>query len=105
KTSGFSFWDTERPPFWSTKMFCQQDDLTDVLGVVRHLPADRLENRVFLASYRDPLFEVGRGERLNCREDQTPSLIPPLQDLLWRGGGIENELAVAIAVWFLAVAG
>ena len=86
-------------------MFCQQDDLTDVLGVVRHLPADRLENRVFLASYRDRLFEVGRGERLNCREDEVPCLIPPLQDLLWRGGGIENELAVAIAVWFLAVAG
>jgi len=85
-------------------MFGEQNDLSNVLGVVCHLSADRLEHRIGLTTNRDLLLDVFCRERLKGRENKLPALVLPLPHLPWRGRGIENELAVPIATWLLAIA-
>src|SRR4051812_9388824 len=98
------FRDRERLPLRAAEMFGEEDDLADVIRVVRHLPLDGPEHAVALAADGDLALHVCGLQRLDGREQQLPRLVPLLHQLTARGGP-RFELAVAMAVGLLAVGG
>ena len=85
-------------------MFCEQDDLADVVWVVRELAVDGLHHGVGFAANGDGAGEVGVGEGLERGEEASPAGLPRGEER-GAGGGRLFEFAVAIAVGFFAVSG
>ena len=57
-------------------MFGEENDLTDVLRIVRHLPIQRLQHGMRLAANSDGAHDVFRPQRIHCREHPLPSPHP-----------------------------
>ena len=92
----------QRFPILRLQMLRQKDYLADVVAVVGDLPIDRLQNRVALAANEGLACEVGIGERIERGKHAGPPCVPHLHQLS-PGCGRRFELAVAIAIRFLAV--
>jgi hypothetical protein len=95
---------TQRLPLCADKVFCEQYDLADVVGIVRKLAVDGLENGVRFAANGDGAGEVGVGERLQRAKEANPAGFPHGQQRSACGGRL-FEFGVAIAVGLFAVGG
>ena len=84
-------------------MLGEENNLTDVVGIVGHLPIDGLQYGVRLTSNRHRAHEVFRLERLRRRENLCPALFPPAHDLVSRSSRVHFEFLIAVAIGFFAV--
>src|SRR6266542_4239259 len=101
---GFSPRDGERFPPAPRKVFRQQHELPNMVGVVANLQIDRPENRERLAPDPDGPAQVLRRERLDRREEKTPPLVPAMLEALARVARLQHEFGVSMSVLLLAVA-
>ena len=85
-------------------MLGQQHNLSDVMWIVRNLAIDGLHYRVRFTPNGDGAAQVHISERLERAKENRPAGFPLIEQLLARGRRI-GELAVAVAVRLLAVAG
>src|SRR5215831_3317946 len=97
--------DRERLPAPAGEVLGQEDDLADVVGVMRELAVDGLDDRVRLAADRHRALQVRRLHRIDDIEENLPGRLPPLQERGARVGGRLFEFRVAVPVRLLAVGG
>src|SRR6201987_5211245 len=86
-------------------MLRQENDLSDVLGVVGNLAIDGLQYRVRFAANRDCTHDVFGLERIDCPENAGPAFFPPCHHFAAGRGGAYFEFPVAEAVGLLSIAG
>jgi len=58
---GLFAWNGERFPRVGAQMFCEEDDLADVVGIMSDLAIDRLHDGMSFAADENGLGEVGVG--------------------------------------------
>src|SRR5207249_1443357 len=92
----------QRLPALPSMVLGQIDDLPDVLAVVHELAVDRIEGAEPLAADEDGAREVLGLQRVEGGVEDSPALLPTLQERRLRGEP-RLELAVAVAVGLLAV--
>jgi hypothetical protein len=90
--------------FGGGHVFCGEDDLADVHGVVGDLAVDRLHDGVRLGADQDGAREIGVGEGLDRVENVLPAGAPHGHQL-FAGFGSVFELGVAIAVGLFTIGG
>ena len=86
-------------------MLGEKDDLTDVIGVMRHLAIQRLDDAQRLAADGDFEQDVFFSEGVERLEQHRPPALPVGHHRLTRGPAGNLEFTVAVAVGLLAVAG
>src|SRR5437870_5022393 len=86
-------------------MLGKKYDLTYVIGVVRERAIDSLQDRMFLTANGNDTEEVIGLERLQRLEDVLPAALPDSHKRFTAGVLADNELLVAITVWFFSVSG
>jgi hypothetical protein len=86
-------------------MLREEDNLPDVISVMRHLPVDRLNNRMFLAANQDLLIKVVRAQRLERIEETPLTSFPISAYVILRSLRLNHKLHVAIAVQLFAISG
>ena len=85
-------------------MLRQKNDLPHMIGVVRQLPIDGLQDGVWLAPDRHRAIEVFRLQSLDGLENNRPAFLPPARDFGAGGSdGIQFELLITIAGWLFTV--
>ena len=88
----------------AAKMFGEENDLADVMGIVSDLAIDGLHDGVGFAANRDGFREVSVGKRFERVKDPFPACVPLFHQLgACRCGRF--EFRVAIAVGLFAVGG
>src|SRR6266498_2456422 len=101
---GFSPRDGERFPPAPRKVFRQQHELPNMVGVVGNLQIDRPENRERLAPDPYGPAEVLGREGLDRREEKAPSLVPALFEAFARVAGLDDEFRIPVPLLLLPVA-
>src|SRR5215831_10896300 len=92
----------ERVPAVVSEMLRQQDDLPDVVRIMRDLAVDRLHHRVRLASNRDCAVHIRFRQRLERAKHSVPSVFPQCQQGLSRLRR-RFEFGIAIAIRLFTV--
>ena len=100
-----------RLPFRYTKAFPvrfdmafgQENQLTNVIRVVRELPIDGLKNSEWLASYRNGSFEIRRTKWSHSVKENLPTNFPAVEEMFTRIIGSQDELGVSAAVGLLTI--
>src|SRR5438067_8336584 len=87
-------------PSRGLQMLGKKYDLTYVIGVVRERAIDSLQDRMFLTANGNDTEEVIGLERLQRLEDVLPAALPDSHKRFTAGVLADNELLVAITVWF-----
>jgi len=85
-------------------MFCEEDYLADVVGIVSDLTIDCLHYGMRFTANVNSFCEVGVGKRFERAEDPVPACIPLFHQF---GAGCSRrfKFRIAVAVGFFAVAG
>src|SRR5215471_475966 len=96
--------DAQRFPMITGEMFGEQNNLADVMRVVRYLAIDGLHYGMRFAPYGDGAWEIHVCERFDSTEETGPAALPLLQESR-AGGGRIHEFAVAVAIGLFTVRG
>src|SRR3954467_11509919 len=85
---GLAAGDAQRLPLAAAQVLGQQDDLADVVGVVRVGAVQRLDDGVWLSANRNRAREIFRLQGLERSEDDAPALFPFAHQFLagWASG-------------------
>src|SRR5512146_912632 len=93
-----AFWDAETFPSRALEVLGEEDDLADVVGVVKTLAVDGLEHGMGFVANDDDTTDVGGCERIDGPENNLPAGVAPGDDFGTRCVGVHFEFGVAMAV-------
>src|SRR5436305_15266533 len=84
-------------------MLGEIDDLAKVIGIVRDLPVDGLDDGMILSTdFNNPHKVVG-SQWFDCIKDASPTLLPVREYLGLRGAWQHYKFQIAFAVWLFAI--
>src|SRR6266404_905136 len=84
-------------------MLREENYLSDVVGIMRHLSVNRLNDAVFFTANCDLLLEILGAQGFKSSKDTLPTSLPVSQQIFLAGLRLDHKLHVAVAIWFFPV--